>query len=419
MSLRIPLRALLAAMLVLPMLLGALSTTVQAAPEPAVSEGPAVAVDSVAVVDEAGHFGFSVLNQVGSTTVSKSASPTSVSPGGTVTYTITVTAPPVSPPGNVLPTTFNVRDFLGTAFNFVSATPGSGVTSVSCTTSSGGSVPAGADPSAQQLLCALVVPANTTTATFTITATLKSGAFTSQQLTNAAAAPASASDPLVLAPAAPAIGSATINQQVVGQGCPVGTLAFATLSSGGISAQFATVPPSGIGVISPFISATSNQFVLTILGSTATPTLTLQTTSGTETPSLTLANAINPGAIFPPGIPFNPFQPGQTYLGSTTGTPIQGGTITVVVGGVTLTGTLQCQPVPPPVPPVPPAPPLQVVPPPPPPLLPPPPPAPMAGRGPAEVPVIPEADSLFLLAGGLAILGGLVVARTLRRRDDA
>jgi len=33
--------------------------------------------------------------------------------------------------------------------------------------------------------------------------------------------------------------------------------------------------------------------------------------------------------------------------------------------------------------------------------------------------VIPEADSLFLLAGGLAILGGLVVARTLRRRDDA
>src|SRR5579875_2318144 len=411
MKLRIPLRALLAAMLVLPVLLGVLSTTAQAAPEPAASAGPAVTVDSVAVADDAGHFAFSVLNQIGTTTVTKAASPTSLSAGQTVTYTITVTAP-----------SLNVRDFLGSAFNFVSATVTSpaGAT-VSCAASSGGSVPAGADPAAQQLLCSISnVPANTTSLTLTITATLKSGTFTSAQLTNAAAAPASPSDPLVVAPTAPALGSVTVNQTVSGTACPIGTVAFATLTSGGITATFAQVPPSGVGVVTPFLPVSSNQFVLTIVGSTATPTLSIQTTSGTETPSLTLASALNPLSIFQPTVfPFFPVQPGQNFLGSTTGSPIQGGTITVTVGGVVLTSTIQCQPVPPPAPPVPPVPPLQVVPPPPPPLLPPPPPSPMQGRGPMEVPVIPEADSLFLLAGGLAILGGLVVARTLRRRDDA
>jgi hypothetical protein len=71
-----------------------------------------------------------------------------------------------------------------------------------------------------------------------------------------------------------------------------------------------------------------------------------------------------------------------------------------------------------------PPPPLEFIPPPPPPLLPPPPPAPMGGmmapRTAAfpEVPVIPEADSLFLLVGGLVALGGLVGYRKLRRNDD-
>ena len=35
-----------------------------------------------------------------------------------------------------------------------------------------------------------------------------------------------------------------------------------------------------------------------------------------------------------------------------------------------------------------------------------------------EVPVIPEADSLFLLVGGLVALGGVVGYRSLRRRRD-
>jgi hypothetical protein len=63
-------------------------------------------------------------------------------------------------------------------------------------------------------------------------------------------------------------------------------------------------------------------------------------------------------------------------------------------------------------------PPLEFIPPPPPPLLPPPPPAafgaPRAAF--AEVPVIPEADSLPLLLGGLATLGALAGWRARRRR---
>jgi hypothetical protein len=72
-------------------------------------------------------------------------------------------------------------------------------------------------------------------------------------------------------------------------------------------------------------------------------------------------------------------------------------------------------------PPLLPPPPLQFIPPPPPPLLPPPPPAPMgamaAPRGAfPDVPVIPEADSLLLLVGGLLGLGGLAGYRTWRGR---
>jgi hypothetical protein len=76
-----------------------------------------------------------------------------------------------------------------------------------------------------------------------------------------------------------------------------------------------------------------------------------------------------------------------------------------------------------PPPPFIPPPPLPLPPPPPPPLLPPPPIAPPMMMPPSAaampgVPVIPEADSLFLLVGGLAALGGLAVVRYVRRRRD-
>jgi hypothetical protein len=71
-------------------------------------------------------------------------------------------------------------------------------------------------------------------------------------------------------------------------------------------------------------------------------------------------------------------------------------------------------------PPILPPPPFLPPPPPPPPLLPPPPMAPpsMAGAAMPEVPVIPEADSLLLLVGGLAALGGLAAFRVARRRHE-
>jgi hypothetical protein len=80
-------------------------------------------------------------------------------------------------------------------------------------------------------------------------------------------------------------------------------------------------------------------------------------------------------------------------------------------------------PITPPFPPILPPPPLLPPPPPPPPLLPPPPMAPPMMAPPSAaampgVPVIPEADSLFLLVGGLAALGGLVALRRMRRHDD-
>lgn len=169
-------------------------------------------VDAVAVDDYRAHFGFSVLNQATpATAVTKTATPSTVVPGSTVTFTITVTAAG----GSSLPTFFNVRDFLGSAFSFVSAAAGAGVTSVSCATApTTATPPPGADPSAQQLLCALTVPPNTTTATFTITATVNAGAFTSTQLTNAAAAPFLTNDPQVLAPTGPTIGQATVQLAV-------------------------------------------------------------------------------------------------------------------------------------------------------------------------------------------------------------
>jgi uncharacterized repeat protein (TIGR01451 family) len=71
--------------------------------------------------------------------------------------------------------------------------------------------------------------------------------------------------------------------------------------------------------------------------------------------------------------------------------------------------------------PVVPPPPLEFIPPPGPPPFPPPPAGGLAGapRGPfPEVPTIPEADSLFLMVGGLVALAGLMALRGQRRRDD-
>jgi len=114
-----------------------------------------------------------------------------------------------------------------------------------------------------------------------------------------------------------------------------------------------------------------------------------------------------------------------TCTGATTGNALQGSTVTVVFApGVFAVGTITAPGiatrVAPPVPLL--LPPLALAPPPP-PLLPPPPPAPtgMIIAGPAaggrfaEVPGVPEADSVLLLAGGLFALGLAAGLRARRR----
>jgi hypothetical protein len=111
-------------------------------------------------------------------------------------------------------------------------------------------------------------------------------------------------------------------------------------------------------------------------------------------------------------------------LASVTGGTQSGNSATATItAGQTTTVTFVNDPttvIVPPPPPLLPPPPLQFLPPPPPPLLPPPPPPPPTAPQPAypEVPIIPEADSLFLVVGGLVAAGGLVGLRGLRRRRN-
>ena len=108
-----------------------------------------------------------------------------------------------------------------------------------------------------------------------------------------------------------------------------------------------------------------------------------------------------------------------TNTASATGTGLVSATSTAVTTSVT------CLPFPPgQFPPFPllPPPPLEFLPPPPPPLLPPPPPQ-LFQPGPSmagfpDVPVIPEADTVFLFLGGLVALGAVAGLRSLRRREE-
>jgi hypothetical protein len=148
--------------------------------------------------------------------------------------------------------------------------------------------------------------------------------------------------------------------------------------------------------------------------------------------ALTTTNTVNPGEGPFPCTALAAVGAATTCTFTTVGNPLVGLTVAVcfataaapacVLGSVAA-GAGAAVPLVLPNLPILPPPPLEFIPPPPPPLLPPPPPAPtgaMAAPRAAfpDVPVIPEADSLFLVIGGLVALGGLVGYRRLRRRDD-
>lgn len=135
------------------------------------------------------------------------------------------------------------------------------------------------------------------------------------------------------------------------------------------------------------------------------PMLSLQTTAGLQ--QLT-------------GTPPGPTPPGGPTLlsGTVAGIAIPGSLVTVSVTGpagapvIVAQGPLVCTGGAPPAAPLPPPPlALDFVPPPP----PPPPPPPLAREFPA-VPIIPEADTLALVLGGLLVGGGMLIGRRLWAR---
>jgi len=197
--------------------------------------------------------------------------------------------------------------------------------------------------------------------------------------------------------------------------------------------------PLGLGGINPLGPLGGPGFGLNGLNGLNGLGLQASTVTFTTVPAVTIPAITVPAgtttAVCATGVPIAAGQvtitenvPVGFTLASVTGGTLSGttnaATATITTGQVT-TVTFVNQPVTVinnPLPLLPP-PPLQFIPPPPPPLLPPPPPAPMGGMMAAaspmaSVPVIPEADSIFLVVGGLVALGAIAGLRSLRRRRD-
>ncbi len=205
----------------------------------------------------------------------------------------------------------------------------------------------------------------------------------------------------------PSTGTLVVCKQLVFPGSPGGTSGIGGI--GGIG---------GVGPVNP-LQLQSNTFTFTTSPVVTIPAITVP--AGTTTAVCATGVAIAAGTVT-----ITENVPAGFVLASVTGGTQSGNSATATItAGQTTTVTFINDPAVTVIPnnlPLLPPPPLQFVPPPPPPLLPPPPPAPPTGRAmapPGGVPVIPEADSLFLVIGGLVALGGLVGLRSLRRRDDA
>jgi len=438
-------------MLALVLMVG-LALPASAAPSTVVGTGDSVTVtDSVGSVDAPSHhFGFSqasVLGQATSQGVSfgtgATASPnTGVTVGSNVTKTI--------PVNNISGGTLNgvqLVDTLPAGTTFVSASSTVGT-------------------------CTGPTVGTTGTVTCTIgTLTAAQNATVTIVLTATATAPTTVVDPVTvngtLSTGTGFTNSTNILFTMVSgpNQSPTGATALAALQQGGFTANGVqscvglTNPINPINPITPFNGINGTATGIGI-GSTCPITGQLTgsaTITGSATWNVTVAAAPAGALVGVAPVAFaltttNSVAPGEgpfacpalaaagaavTCNFTTVGNPLIGTTVAVCfttpgvgVGGVTCVfgqvgpATNVRPPVILPNLPVLPPPPLEFIPPPPPPLLPPPPPAPTgAAAAPVrgafpEVPVIPEADSLFLVIGGLVALGGLVGYRRLRRRPD-
>jgi uncharacterized repeat protein (TIGR01451 family) len=243
-------------------------------------------------------------------------------------------------------------------------------------------------------------------------------------------------------------------QNVVG-GTLAGTTATALIAPGqGRTLTFinapTTTPGAGLSINTIASSPTAN------VGNPLTYTITITNTSGAVATGVTVMDTLPANVVFGSATATVGSCSGSSASTTVTcsiGTLTAGATATVTIGvaptppaaGTTLTNTATATgaglptvtasvvtpvtggPFPPGTPPFPggylpsvPPPPLEFLPPPGPPPFP----LPPAGGFPGaprrfapEVPMIPEADTIVLVVGGLVVLGGLVALRSHRRRD--
>jgi len=399
-----------------------------AAPNTVIGAGDSVAVtDSLAAIDGPGHhFGFSqasVLAQVTGTSITKNvaningvaqaagATTGNVAAGQSVTFQV----------NPVLQSSTGTATIVENFSSNLLFTGGNG-----CTAGASGRAAAFVAPAGTTVYTCTV---NAASPSFAINFTVSSAATAGSQLTNTACV----ENPVNLG----ATGTFTT--------CSTNTL---TVSGGTANFNNSTAQTQALATPG-FVQAAGGLGCATVVGGSCTETGVV-TGSCTVTGSMTCNETTTVPAGAGVGTPIkvlsttNGFEfipcsavalgtTTVTCVGTTVGNVIQGSTVAVCFAGVaacqlgTVTGPgvvnnllnnrifLPNQAFFPP-------PPLEFIPPPPPPLLPPPPPAPTGMMAPRaafpEVPVIPEADSLFLVVGGLVALGGLVGYRSLRRRRD-
>jgi uncharacterized repeat protein (TIGR01451 family) len=395
-----------------------------AAPNTVVGTGDSLSVesavtvtDSLASIDGPGHhFGFTaVTNQaVASLAITKTDSPDPVTAGSNLTYTIVVSTGATFPATNV-----TVTDTLPAGLTLAQVPTITGGTSGACTGTVG----------ATAVTCTITTLAANSTATITIVALVAASTANNTILTNTANVTGTVNAVEVTSTATQTTTVSTTGQAVTAANAlPVlqglGFTGVATNACASLIGQACQVTGAITGSATITGSASWN---ITVPAAPANALV-----GGIPAAfALTTTNPVAPGegpfacaALAVAGGP-------TTCNFVTTGNPLNGTTVAVcfptaaapvcVVG--TVTGPGARPPVILPNLPILPPPPLEFIPPPPPPLLPPPPPAPTGALAAPraafpEVPVIPEADSLFLVIGGLVALGGLVGYRSLRRRRD-
>jgi uncharacterized repeat protein (TIGR01451 family) len=305
----------------------------------------------------------------GPLTITKTGSPATVNVGDQVTYTLTVRNLGATPATGV-----TVTDTLPANATFVSATATvgtcAGTATVTCTI---GTLAAGASATVTIIITPTEAAAGTT-------------------LTNTAVARGSAIGPVT------ATTTTTVLADLIGQiTCNIGT------------------SPGFVAVLSRRLSGTPGESgSFSLLGLRSDSPNLAQVLPGDLTAQTDLAGNFHFSGL-PPSTTF-----ALTIL-TLDGTVVVRETVsTPAAGAVHFSRSLNCLAPFPPLPPLLPLPPLpNLLPPPPAPLIPVPPSAVQGAVAPVpEVPVIPEADSLLLLGGGLVLGGILAALRARRRRGD-